>query len=133
MRYMTEANPTSEITMEKVVLSTKAEDDVLSLSSQFDVISSLPNYHHWQISKDDRVRKWHYSSNQGTSPRNLLLNIRFGKEVRDSSMIEVMKLVFNNVYSVSKTKLTRRLKKSRTSYSVQQADGLPSKKVIYID
>ena len=50
----------------------------LDISSQFRVISSLPNYHHWLTKASHGIKRYEYFMPHGKSPRNLLLRALSG-------------------------------------------------------
>ena len=49
------------------------DKDIFDLKNQFEIISSLPNFHHWNILKSHGVKMDEYFINNGNSPRNRLM------------------------------------------------------------
>lgn len=47
--------------------------DELSLCHQFEILSAIPNYHHWGSSSNSGVKMHQYFVPMGKSPRNLIL------------------------------------------------------------
>ena len=46
----------------------------ITLTQQFQVISALPNFHHWMADRDNGVKKDGYFFDKGKSPRHLVIS-----------------------------------------------------------
>ena len=49
------------------------DKDIFDLKNQFDILSSLPNFHRWNVLKFHGVKMDEYFINNGNSPRNRLM------------------------------------------------------------
>ena len=49
------------------------DKDILDLMDQFEILSSLPNFHRWNVLKSHGVKMAEYFINNGNSPRNRLM------------------------------------------------------------
>ena len=49
------------------------DKDILDLKDQFEILSSLPNFHCWNVLKSHGVKMDEYFINNGNSPRNRLM------------------------------------------------------------
>ena len=50
------------------------ESSQITLTQQFQVISALPNFHHWMADRDNGVKNNGYFFDQGKSPRHLIIS-----------------------------------------------------------
>ena len=79
------------------------DSDQLTLQQQYDVLSSLPNYHHWTAKDNSGVKMMNYFVPSGSSPRNICL-LEFEKCKEDAENLsvlkEIIKLVITKKYHI---------------------------------
>ena len=55
------------------IYSKQKDKDILELMDQFEILSSLPNFHRWNALRSHGVKMDEYFINNGNSPRNNLV------------------------------------------------------------
>ena len=78
------------------------EKDDLTMDQQFEIISALPNYHHWASRSSSGVKMFDYFHPVGNSPRNLILGaIEDRKKLNTFTLAKnVVTFVYNNQYYI---------------------------------
>ena len=120
MEQMSNSNPLSKLNFANVIEeSVSSFSTFLPLNCQFRVLSCIPNFHRWLLSRD--LRRNDYLIDQGLSPRSIILRlILFEEEVsvagaklcfNDTGC--VLKLILTEVYKVSVPDLHKFVKRGR--------------------
>ena len=70
------------------------DKETLDFKDQFEILSSLPNVHHWNVLKSYDVKMDEYFINNGNSPRNRLMRnfftvceVDFYKEIKSDLIL----------------------------------------------
>ncbi|XP_066914875.1 uncharacterized protein [Clytia hemisphaerica] len=103
LNYKMSTSITSEKSAILQSLQTFGQIENLPIECQFQIISSLPNYHKWAYRKNTGVKKEQYFAPNGLSPRNLMIQ-SFDNALEDEDVVISMKkiifLILKNAFNI---------------------------------
>lgn len=95
LNYKMSTSITSEKSAILQSLQTFGQIENLPIECQFQIISSLPNYHKWAYRKNTSVKKKQYFAPNGLSPRNLMI-----QSFDDAPMKKIIFLKLKNAFNI---------------------------------